>query len=240
MEQEEIPTKKIVRRKKVDLSPIGINESPESLGVGFAFDILVKEIKETQSSFDNLQKQISQTKDSWAREQKDHETQVSERDLQEEIARKRKKETHEYEESLERKKAGDAFSQKKLAWERELESKKEVLELENKELEDLRKKVSSFDSEKEKAVKEACSNLQKELVQKWEFEKKLSDQETKSEKEVLNLKIASLTEENKRLNSEVDILKKSLLTATEQVKQIAVKVIESGSQKGLDSNPIVK
>jgi uncharacterized protein YukE len=238
MEQEEIPAKKITRRKRSDSTSNAVDVSPKLLGDESAFEALVKEIKETQGSFNDLQKQIARIQDSWAKEQKDHETQIAERDLQEEVAKKRRKETYEYEENLERKKAEDAFSQKKLIWERDLESKKEALESEKKELENLRKNVALFDAEKEKAIKEACSSLQKELVQKWEFEKKLSDQETKSEKEMLNLRISSLTEENKRLNSEIDILKKSLQTATDQIKQIAVKVIESGSQKTIDNKGV--
>ena len=85
--------------------------------------------------------------------------------------------------------------------------------------------------EKEKAVAEAQEILQEELVYKFETERKLKEQENKSEKDILNLKIANLTSENNRLNGEIGILKKALEEATRQVKEIAVKVIESGTKQ---------
>lgn len=45
------------------------------------------------------------------------------------------------------------------------------------------------------------------------------------------MKVANLEAENSRLNKEIEILKKSLDEATRQVKEIAVKVIESGQPK---------
>ena len=57
----------------------------------------------------------------------------------------------------------------------------------------------------------------------------------KSEKELLVLKITNLTQENSRQSNEIAVLKKSLEEATRQLKDVAVKVIESSS-----SNTAVK
>ena len=114
-------------------------------------------------------------------------------------------------------------------WEKELVEQKDNIEAERQELVKLRKLVEDFEEQKEKAVKEANSLLQKDLTNNFEIEKKLRDQEIKSEKEILNLRINNLSSENTRLINEISILKKALEEATKQVKDIAVKVIESSS-----------
>lgn len=86
--------------------------------------------------------------------------------------------------------------------------------------------VRGFESEKEKAVTKA---LQKELTSAFETEKKLREQEFKAEKELLNLKISNLIIENSRQANEIETLKKALDDTTRQIKEVAAKVIESGS-----------
>ncbi len=90
--------------------------------------------------------------------------------------------------------------------------------------------VDGFEMGKGEAVNQAQEILQKELTFKFETERKSREQEIKAEKDILNLKITNLTSENNRLNSEIESLKKALEEATRQVKEIAVKVIESGTK----------
>ena len=59
----------------------------------------------------------------------------------------------------------------------------------------------------------------------------MTDQEQKSEKELLAFKITNLTQENARQSQEIITLKKSLENATAQLKDVAVKVIESSGNK---------
>lgn len=77
--------------------------------------------------------------------------------------------------------------------------------------------------------KEAESILEKILTEKFSNEKVLREQEIKAEKELLNLKITNLTAENARQTKEIESLKNALDEATKQIKEVAVKVIESGS-----------
>lgn len=93
----------------------------------------------------------------------------------------------------------------------------------------MRKIAQNFDQEKEKAVKEACGLLQKQLQNAFAAEKKLREQEIKSEKELLALKITNLTQDNIRQANEIAVLKKSIEEATAQLKDVAVKVIESSN-----------
>lgn len=196
-----------------------------------SFVDLLSAINASKEEFIALQKGISDTKDLWIKEQHDHEREVLERNQQEEIAKKREAETYDYEIALLRKKAEDEFLEKKTRWERELADRKEEIAKEKQELEILRKQVAGFEAEKEKAVREACSLLSKQLQDAFVAEKKLREQEVRSQAELLALKIANLTGENTRQSNEINILKKSLEDATYQLKEVAVKVIESAGNK---------
>ena len=195
-----------------------------------SFTALLKLISDLQSEFEKLQKEITQTKEFWNVEQKAHAKEVEDRNIQEELERKRNKETYEYETTRKRKQVEDEFADKKAAWEKQLKDQQEVLDQEKAELLELRKLVAGFDGEKEKAIAEAQVFLQKELTAQFETERKLREQEHKSEKDLLGLRLTNLTAENNRLNAEVEVLKKTLEEATRQVKDIAVKVIESGTK----------
>lgn len=194
-----------------------------------SFTDLVDKVLEAKVEFEKFQKEISEIKELWVKEQRNHELTIQERNQQEELTRKRDEETYKYERDLARKKAEDEFAEKKARWEKELAERREEIENDKRELETLRKQVAGFEAEKEKAVREAISLLQKQLMDRFEADKKLRDQEVHAEKEVSNLNISHLTAENARLNEEIITLKKALEEATKQVKDIAVKVIEASN-----------
>jgi len=180
-----------------------------------SFTDLLRSINTAKEEFMALQREIAEIKESWSKEQRDHEIAIIERDQQQEVERLRDKETYDYETSLARKKAEDEFLGKKAKWERELEERKDEIAQEKKE----------------KAVKDASLKLQKELTERFTTERKLREQEVKSEQELLGLKITNFTQENERQANEITTLKKSLEQATTQLKDVAVKVIESSSSQ---------
>lgn len=190
--------------------------SPKNLNpISDAFNDLINKITQTQSVFEKLQKEIEEVKLAWAKEQKDRETEKG-----------REKESYDYEIQRQRKLDQDAFNDKKSAWEKELQDQKDALAKDKKELEQLRVLVANFDREKEKAVKEATDLLSRDLSGQFDTANKLREQEVKSEKDLLALKISNLTAENSRQSQEIAVLKQALDQATSQVKEIAVKVIE--------------
>lgn len=195
------------------------------------FEELTVKIAQNKQGYESLQRQIEQTRQEWVREQKQYEMELSQQKDQGELERKRENETYQYNTVLARKRAEDEFQDRKLSWEKDLERRKEELENQKRELEDLRKLSAGFDEQTEKATKEALDVLERELTDKFNQEKKLREQEVKAEKDILGLKIANLEAENSRLNKEMEILKRSLDEATKQVREIAVKVIESGQPK---------
>jgi len=117
--------------------------------------------------------------------------------------------------------------QKKLVWEQDLENRKEQLATEKKELEELRKLATDFESEKEKAIKQTITELQKTLQEKFDIEKKLREQEFKAEKELLALRITNQTQEISRQSQEITALKKSLEETTKELKDVAIRVIDA-------------
>lgn len=192
-----------------------------------SFGNLLNAVNTAKEEFVDLQKEIEETKEAWVKEQKDHDILIQERNQQEEIVRKRENETYNYETTLKRRQQEDEFLEKKTKWEKELQDRKDEIAKEKEELGMLRKEVAGFEGEKEKAVKEAIAVLQKELQAAFATERKLREQEVKAEKELLALKITNLTQENTRQANEMTALKKSLENATAQLKDVAVKVIES-------------
>lgn len=196
-----------------------------------AFVKLANVIATAKDEYEALQKQIAEVKEAWDKEQRSHKIQIAEINQQEELAKKREKETYDYGISLARKKAEDEFEERKNKWEKELQARKDEIAKEKQELEILRKQVAGFEAEKDKATKQACAILEKDLTDQYSAEKKLREQEVKSEQEILALKIANLTSESTRLTNEAVVLKKSLEEATQQLKDVAVKVIESSSSK---------
>lgn len=192
-----------------------------------AFVTLVTTITAAREEYEMLQKQIKQTQEAWEEDQRLHVIKIQEKDQQEDLMRKREKETYEYDIKLARKKDEDEFLERKAKWERDLQFRKDEIEKEKQELADLRKQVAGFETQLAKAIKEATDVLRKELTERFVTEKKLREQEVKAEKELLGLKIANLTLENTRLTDEIVMFKKSLEQATAQLKDVAVKVIES-------------
>lgn len=229
-----MPIKNTMRRKKAEdtalpeeISEVELDAGNKSVSRSDPFGTLVKKIYALETELEKLQKEIAQTKNDWKEEQRIHAQKLAERDYQEEEARKKERETYEYEIARKVRREQDEFADKKAAWEKELREGKETIEHEKQELQDLRKLVTSFEAEKTSLIKDAQENLRRDLTSEFLSDKKTRDQEVKAKEDLLNMRIDNLTSENSRLNREIDALKKTLDETTRQVKDIAVKVIES-------------
>ncbi|MBI4097229.1 MAG: hypothetical protein HY428_02320 [Candidatus Levybacteria bacterium] len=233
IDQATTTVKKTTRTRKTTATPTVVSEAAVSTKAVTAledvFNNVIQRINDSKAEFVSMQRLIEETKQAWIREQREHELQVAQQNQQEEVERRREQESYEYETKLARRKAEDEFLQRKTKWERELEERKDEIERERQELVTLRRQVEGFEGDKEKAIKDATTTMQKEVANQFATEKKLREQEVKAEKELLALKITTLTQENTRLNNEVEALKKALTDATVQLKDVAVKVIESSN-----------
>lgn len=192
---------------------------------------LIARVRQLEGEIVGFKKEIEETHDRWLKEQAEYEKSLVEKRQDEELARKREAEEHEYQKMLTRRKEEDEFNERKASWEKELLERKEEIAADKKELSELRASVANFEITLAKAVKEAESSLEKELEAKFATERKLREQEVKSEKEILSLRIESLKAENSRQAEEIENLRRGLDEAARQVKEIAVKVIEGGVPK---------
>ena len=179
------------------------------------FTQLTDQIRQLQDDYNALLKQIADTKDNWIREQ----------------------ETYDYENKRTHKQAEDEFTDRRVLWEKQLTEQRQAIELERKEVAELRKTVAVFPDEKDKAIKQAVIDTQKQITEKYDFDKKLSSQEHKSEIDLLHLKISNLTADNSRLQTELEIAKKTLTETNQQVKDIAVRVIDSHKPQQIETTP---
>lgn len=233
--------KKTIRSKRVEqtgaadqvISPAHISKiSPQPLaGVIDYFSELAVKIEQTKNGIIDFQKEIIDTKEEWKKEKVEYEKEIAARDVEITLARKREEEEYEYQKKVERRKTEDEFTEKKTQWEKQLREEKEKIETERKELANLRNQVGGFEVELQKTVKEAQSLTARDLEAKYAGERKLREQEVKSEKDILTLKIDSLVSENNRQSAEIKALKAAFDEATRQVKDIAVKVIEGRTPK---------
>ncbi len=223
------PVKKVTRTRKVAAlsDSTGTGPTAQTAFLITDLELQISRLTELKNDVEKLEREIEQTKLEWSKEQKAHEQELIQRNQAEEITRQRERETYDYETKLARKKIEDELADKKAGLEKELSDRREEIEQDKKSLSELQKAVDGFTVEKDKAVKEAVAAIQEELSERFETERKLREQETKSDKEILNLKIAALEQENSRQAKEIESLKKSLEDASSQLKDIAVKVIQS-------------
>lgn len=237
MDDTATPVKKTTRVRKTAVKEIGDkteddvypSQAMTSDNLVKLFNDIAEKISQSKIEYERLQEEITQTKEAWVKQQQDHQREIEEKSKLEELKRKQEEELYQYELFRKHKIAEDEYKDKKIDWDRSLQEQKDVIEKERKELTELRVLAENFEKEQQKAVKEAEELLQKQLTSEFEIEKKIKEQEIKAEKDILNLKLGNLSEENKRLSLEVDNLKKAVDQATSQVKEIALKVIESRS-----------
>ncbi len=235
------PARKTTRARKTTTAVADASNSSSQITVSLleeTFLTLLQQITQAKTDFSNIQRMIEEMRQSWEREQKEHELLIAQQHQQEELDRKREKEMYEYETAKMHRKAEDEFSEKRVKWERELSERKDEIAKEKKELEDLRKLVTGFEAEKQKAIKDATVQLEKTLTEQFSNERKLREQEVKAEKELLGLRITNLTQENQRQEKEIQALKTALEDATRQLKDVAVRVIESSNVYSKQQSPI--
>ena len=227
-------TRRVTRRKTAsatDAQPASLSISPippkSSAAIKIhVFDETISVLNKLKSEYEALEKEIGEM-NNWVKEQEEHKEQVSEEREQEKIAKSREEETYQYETDLKRRKVEDEFEARKREWETQLAAEKEERTKEKKELEDLRRRVMGFEEEKEKAIKDAATSIQKDLTAQFNNEKELSVQKHASEVALLKLKIENLQSDNERQRKEIDVLKSQIMKATEQVKEIAIQVVEA-------------
>lgn len=213
-----------------------------------ALSLLIQEYDEKKSNFEKERREaeeqfnseVLKKREEFKREQEEYKAALKEKNAELEKARKREQEEYDYNLKIVRKKDKDVYEQNKQELERELKEKKakqekEFADRENElsaretELNELRKKVESFDSLLDKAVKKAEKDTADATEQKAKIQAQLLAKEKETETKLLELKNRSLDEELKKQAKEIEVLRNQLAEANQKVLEIATKAIEGAS-----------
>ena len=177
---------------------------------------------------EKFQQELARKREAWMEEQKVYEDGLKKERIREE-------EEYGYQKSLRVKRDKDVFEDEKRTWERDLQVKKQIQIQLEADVVDLRKKVAQFSNEIDKAVKDAVDEAVAQERKEAQIRENFAKQEWDTKQQISTLKITSLEQTVKMQMTEIEELKRQLEKATQQVKDIAVAVIE-GVKKDSDSS----
>jgi hypothetical protein len=195
--------------------------------------------KEKKQEFET---ELNERKELWEKEKKEYEIFRKEEDLQQKKQRQREEEEYNYNLKLQRKKDQDLYEAKKILQETELAEKKskiekeltereQILAVKELEFKDLKVKVESFSKELEKAIAETEKTITEKIELKYKHQSDLLNKEIEGERKLNEQLIASLRAKIKEQETLVTQLTTKADTATQQVKDIAVKVVEGAANQ---------
>ncbi len=196
---------------------------------------------EMSNKKDELNNEIFEIKSDWEKERKTYELNRKEEQERLEKIKKREEDEYKYNLALTRKKEQDAYeankqmlenelAEKKISFEKEIAEREKQLTDAEQELFQLRKENENFPARLEKAVKEAQEKAISHLQRENDFDKKLL---LKEHEGTLSLKEQTITTLQQRIRELEDLLKQQqnkAETADKNVKDIAIKAIESSSK----------
>ena len=174
------------------------------------------------------------------KEKNDYEAEIKERDIAEKKRRDREKEEYEYSFKREQKLTKDKFEDEKAKSEKEIHVKRVQMENELKErekaiaehegeLNELRKKVTTFPKELETAIAKTVKEITEKLILEAKNREELMKKEFIGERNVFTTRIESLEKIVKEQSEQITKLTQQLEKAYQQVQEIAVKTIEGSS-----------
>lgn len=156
--------------------------------------------------------------------------------------RQREEEEFQYNLKISRKKEADLYEENKQKLEKELIERKAAFEKEfaereakvkeaENELNELRTKAAAFPTELEKAVNSTVKTTTEKLETTFRFEKELKEKETAGELKLKDQIIETLRNKIRDMETSLKELSQKTATAEANVKDIAIKAIESSSAK---------
>lgn len=174
----------------------------------------------------NLEKSRAEKQDEWAKEQDLREKEWKESETQQDKQRKREEEEYQYGLKMKRQKEEDDYKEKRKQAEEEFLKRKHDLEEKEEMFKQLQKQVTELEKRLETEVnavrKETQERVTKELSNTYNLEKKEID----GERNVSKLTIANLQKTITGQDAEIKDLKQQLTHSTQQIKEIAVSLID--------------
>lgn len=186
----------------------------------------------------NFEATMKLQKEQWKAEQEKWNEQQKELKESTEKQRKREEEEYIYNLKITRKKETDIYEEKKAKLEKDISEKKiafdkEVAEREatliaaEAELKELRNKAENFPKELEKAITTTEKTITEKLTTQFDFEQKLLAKQTEGDLKLKDQTIGTLQNRIKELEAATKELSQKAGNAEANVKDIAIKAIES-------------
>lgn len=160
----------------------------------------------------------------------------------------REKEDYEFQKKVKRRNEEDDYHQEKAELEKELKEKKESFDREFSEREDkivareqeyeaLKKEVTGFPQKMEVELEQQANSLTEKLSQKHDYEMKLKTKDLEAEIQLRKEQILSLQSKVEEQQTYISSLGVKSDTASQQVKDIAMKAIENSRQSWPEYRP---
>lgn len=178
-----------------------------------------------------LEKEMKKMKEYYEQEKKNYQSKFDEELRQKTISREREDDEYSYNLSIKHRDELDEFNRQKYIQEEQLKDRRDILESREKEIKEMEKEVTTIPEKINQSVKEAKEILTKEMLEKFSREKYESKLAHDSDVKIKELKITNLENAVKMQNTEIEALKRQLLEANRQLKEMAVSVIEGRSGK---------
>lgn len=182
-------------------------------------------ISDLEKSRLELQTSIDQARKDWEQEQADRKR-----------SRERETEEYAYEIGKKRRAEEEAFQAKWQAKSADLDTRETALKVQEGRLAELEQSAEKAPEQLQKAVKEACDLLTKELKATYEAGLKEVRQQLEHQKSILELKLQTAETTAAAKDKQLADLQKQLDNASSQLKDMAVTVIRASSQQGQSDN----
>ena len=200
---------------------------------------LIAAQKEQKEDFDA---EMSEKKNIWQEKEIKKQQEIKEAEDALKKARKRDEEEYQYNLKINRKKDQDTYEEKKTSLEKQLAEKKTTFEKEiseresavketENELNELRKKTAEFPKILETELEKLRKETEKELKRQYDFEKQLSESQNKAEQQLKTQTIETLKAKIKDQETLINQLTQKVNSSENNVKQIAMKAMETSSKE---------
>lgn len=198
----------------------------------------IADMKIARDKFDG---ERAESKLKWDKEKKEAAEYLKEEQNLVQKRRKREEDEYQYATKQLRKKENDHYELKKMQLEAELTDKKFTFEKEfaereksimerEKDYAELKKLADSLPKEIEKAAQNAKSELETRLKLEFKYEKTLLAKENEGLLQLKDLRIETLENKVKEIESQMKLLSQKSEISEKSVKDIAMKAIESSSR----------
>jgi len=196
---------------------------------------------EIKAKKEGFEQEMQELKALWRAEKE--KTTTEQKEYLDELKKNRKREEDEYQYKLkiERQRDKDNYESQAAKLEKELSDKKATFEQEmanresdianaEAELSELRKKSEEFPQELQKALVDKEKEITNRLKTQFEFESKLTEKQNEGDLKLKDQEIKSLQDKIKEMQTQIKELTQKSNLAESNVKDIAVKAIESSSK----------